>query len=151
MPKVTETADVCPLCALTASRHTPRHATQVRRSRTVYPDGWELIEPTLKEFEKKMRDGKSPVSLAVSNAQTVHDVQPRTTTTRASDASKRAGISSKFTTNGHGTPVQSHQSRLTNAHLVARTGTFTTSTTSATPSARSCTSFVSRKSTPMLT
>eukprot|EP00160_Parvularia_atlantis_P010479 Unigene2048_Nuclearia_a/m.6370 Unigene2048_Nuclearia_a/g.6370 ORF Unigene2048_Nuclearia_a/g.6370 Unigene2048_Nuclearia_a/m.6370 type:complete len:145 (-) Unigene2048_Nuclearia_a:98-532(-) len=32
---------------------------KVRRARTVYPEGWELIEPTLKEFEKKFRDAEN--------------------------------------------------------------------------------------------
>lgn len=30
---------------------------KVRTSRTVYPEGWELIEPTLRDLETKMREG----------------------------------------------------------------------------------------------
>lgn len=30
---------------------------KVRTNRTKYPDGWELIAPTLREMEAKMREG----------------------------------------------------------------------------------------------
>jgi bud site selection protein 31 len=30
---------------------------KVRRSRIKYPEGWELIEPTLRELDGKMREG----------------------------------------------------------------------------------------------
>lgn len=30
---------------------------KVRTNRTKYPDGWELIEPTLRELDAKMREG----------------------------------------------------------------------------------------------
>lgn len=30
---------------------------KVKRSRRQPPEGWELIEPTLEEFEEKMREG----------------------------------------------------------------------------------------------
>lgn len=32
---------------------------KVRTNRTVYPEGWELIEPTLRDLETKMREGMS--------------------------------------------------------------------------------------------
>ncbi len=35
---------------------------KVRTNRTVYPEGWELIEPTLRDLETKMREGISTVS-----------------------------------------------------------------------------------------
>ncbi|GLU19231.1 hypothetical protein SLE2022_354920 [Rubroshorea leprosula] len=31
---------------------------KVRTNRTKYPDGWELIEPTLRDLDAKMREGK---------------------------------------------------------------------------------------------
>lgn len=31
---------------------------KVRRSKKRPPEGWEMIEPTLEELERKMRDGK---------------------------------------------------------------------------------------------
>ena len=30
---------------------------KIRTSKTKYPEGWELIEPTLRELEQKMREG----------------------------------------------------------------------------------------------
>jgi hypothetical protein len=42
----------------------------VRTNRTVYPEGWELIEPTLRELESKMREGAfSSLSLFLSLSQ----------------------------------------------------------------------------------
>ncbi len=39
----------------------------MRTNRTVYPEGWELIEPTLRELESKMREGAySSLSLSLS-------------------------------------------------------------------------------------
>eukprot|EP00850_Spirogloea_muscicola_P022642 SM000305S11800 [mRNA] locus=s305:17753:18797:+ [translate_table: standard] len=35
---------------------------KVRTNRTKYPDGWELIEPTLRELEQKMREGAHPAA-----------------------------------------------------------------------------------------
>jgi len=31
---------------------------KVANSRVKYPEGWELIEPTLRELEQKMREGQ---------------------------------------------------------------------------------------------
>ena len=31
---------------------------KVRTNKTKFPDGWELIAPTMEEFQKKMKDGK---------------------------------------------------------------------------------------------
>ena len=31
---------------------------KVRTSKLQYPEGWELIEPTLRDLENKMREGK---------------------------------------------------------------------------------------------
>lgn len=36
---------------------------KIKTSRVKYPDGWELIEPTLGELEAKMREGWSLFSL----------------------------------------------------------------------------------------
>jgi bud site selection protein 31 len=30
---------------------------KIKTSRVKYPDGWELIEPTLRDLEAKMREG----------------------------------------------------------------------------------------------
>lgn len=30
---------------------------KIKTSRVRYPEGWELIEPTLREFDAKMREG----------------------------------------------------------------------------------------------
>lgn len=38
---------------------------KVRTNRITYPDGWELIEPTLSELEAKMREGE-PFVLAAN-------------------------------------------------------------------------------------
>ena len=38
-----------------------RKMPKVRTNRTVYPEGWELIEPTLRDLETKMREGMSAV------------------------------------------------------------------------------------------
>ena len=38
---------------------------KVARGRIKYPEGWDQVEPTLKEFEKKFRDGmRAPHHLA---------------------------------------------------------------------------------------
>jgi bud site selection protein 31 len=30
---------------------------KIKTSRVVYPEGWELIEPTIRELDAKMREG----------------------------------------------------------------------------------------------
>ena len=38
---------------------------KVKTSKIKYPEGWEIISPTLDDFEQKMKDGKNKQDLCV--------------------------------------------------------------------------------------
>lgn len=48
---------------------------KVKTNRVKYPEGWELIEPTLLELQAKMREGKTPSKIAVISLSDHIDMQ----------------------------------------------------------------------------
>ena len=79
---------------------------KVKTNRVKYPEGWELIEPTLRELEQKMREGmeKSMVfgddhfGRGQDSFKTgfLCHVQPKVTLMKESESAKLCGPSSRY-------------------------------------------------------
>ena len=79
---------------------------KVKTNRVKYPEGWELIEPTLRELEQKMREGKKKLVVLAAQlrwlrsgpfkAVVLYHLQPKVTPTKESENAKLCGPSSRY-------------------------------------------------------